>query len=74
MLHIVAVIHNNSLGQTIRVDSSDAGKDLILELAEKQLERALTNEEIIVLESNYEVYNDEDSDNVYCWAIGIVED
>jgi hypothetical protein len=73
MLHIVVVIHNNSLGRTIQVEGTAAGLDLIRTLAEKQLERVLTDQETIVLENNYEVYNDEDSDNVYCWALGQVE-
>lgn len=70
---IVCCIHNNSLGRTFEVENEEAGIAAIKELAESQLDRQLDDEELKGLENDLEVYNDEDHDNVYCWAIGIVE-
>lgn len=70
---IVCCIHNSSLGRTFQVENESAGKDAIRHIAETQLNRELNDVEIEGLEHRLEVYNDEDADNVYCWAIGMVE-
>lgn len=73
MLYVVCCIHNSSLGRTFQVENEEAGIAAIKEIAENQFERQLNEEEIEDLKNNLEIYNDEDADNVYCWAIGIVE-
>ena len=70
----VAKIHNNSLGACIPVNSYDEGIDLIKGMAVEQLNRELTDEEIDDVINSYELYNDEDSDNIYTWSVGIMYD
>lgn len=72
-MYIVAKIHNGSLGRTFEVEDQDKGIDCIRDMAEEHLGRELTPEEIDELDNNFELVNDEDSDNQYTWAIGIVE-
>lgn len=69
----VAKIHNNSLGACYEVESEEKGIELIQEMAEIQLERPLTDEEMGDLYNYLEVTNFEDTDNHYTWAIGIIE-
>ena len=73
MKYIVCHIHNNSLGRVIEVSSESEGKDIIRGMAEEQFERPLTDEEIDGLENEMEIYNEEDSDNLFCFSLGIVE-
>lgn len=73
MNYIACKIHNNSLGKTIAVDSETMGKALIQTWAEEQFGRPLTDEEINNLDDTLEIYNDEDSDNIYTFSLGIVE-
>lgn len=70
---IAARIHNSSLGKTVTVESIEAGQKLIKEWAEEQFGRELTHEENDGLENELEIYNDEDGDNIYTFAIGICE-
>jgi|LakMenE18May11ns_1017448.scaffolds.fasta_scaffold9567260_2 hypothetical protein len=70
---IVATIHNSKLGLCLAVSSIETGLRIIREKAENQLERVLTPEELFDLENMYEVYNDEDCDNVFSWSIGFLE-
>lgn len=70
MTMFVAKIHNNSLGSCIEVSSYEEGIDLLRGMAEEQLDRELTPEEIDGLVNDYEVTNNEDSDNWYTWSIG----
>jgi hypothetical protein len=70
MTLFVAKIHNNILGACTEVSSYEEGIDLLRGMAEEQLDRELTPEEIDGLVNEYEVYNDEDADNVYTWSIG----
>ncbi len=73
MTLFVAKIHNNSLGSCQEVSSYEEGIDLIREMAEEQLGRPLEDEENECLINEYEVYNDEDADNVYTWSIGALD-
>jgi hypothetical protein len=72
MKYIVARIHNNSLGSVIEVSSQEEGKDIIRGMAEEQFNRPLTDDEIDHLEDNLEIYNEEDSDNIFCFSLGII--
>jgi hypothetical protein len=69
----VCRIHNNSLGSTLEVKSWEEGKDILRGMAEDQFQRPLTDEEIDMLENEQEIYNDEDSDNIYTFSFGIIE-
>lgn len=71
---VVVKIHNESLVRIFSVANEEEGIQLIKEMAEDQLERKLTEEEIETLEDTHELFKDEDWDNHYCWAIGEVED
>lgn len=71
--YIVAIIHNNSLGKVVSVCDENHGKDIARGLAEDQFLRGLTDEEIDDLNDKLEIYNDEDSDNIYSFSVGIVE-
>ena len=73
MKYIVAKIHNNSLGRTVEVSSEAEGKDILRGWAEEQFQRPLEDEEIDDIENNLEIYNEDDSDNIFCFSIGIVE-
>ena len=73
MKYIVARIHNNSLGSVTEVSSEEEGQSLIRGMAEEQFERGLTDEEIDDLENNLEIYNEDDSDNIFCFSLGIIE-
>jgi hypothetical protein len=66
----VAKIHNSSLGACFEVESEAEGIDFIRGMAEDQLDRPLTDEEIDELHNNLELFNDEDMDNHYTWSIG----
>ena len=70
---IAVTIYNNSLG-TVKGHSSyeSAIKDLT-ERAEFQLGRKLNQEEITELNNSYELTNEEDSDNIFCWSISPIE-
>lgn len=70
---IVADIHNARLGRVFGVDSVEEGKSAIKELAENKLQRSLTDQENESLENEFEVYNDDDADNVWSYSIGLVE-
>jgi hypothetical protein len=41
-------------------------------MAEEQYNRPLTDDEIEELENNLEIYNEEDSDNLFCFSLGII--
>jgi hypothetical protein len=71
---IVVKIHNNSLGRMFSVKDEAEGIQFIKGMAEDQLERELTVDEMEELENNLELFNDEDHNNEYCWAIGKIED
>jgi len=73
MNYIVAQIHNNSLGSVISVESEEEGKQQVKLLAEDQLKRHLTNEELDEIEQTNQYINEEDSDNVWSVSVGIVE-
>ena len=73
MTMIVVDIHNAHLGMAFEVDSLEEGKSAIKELAEHKLSRELNNEENESLENEFEVYNDDDADNVWSYSIGLVE-
>jgi len=73
MNYIVAIIHNNSLGRVISVSSIEEGKDVIKATAEELFNRPLTEHEYEMLESVQEVYNEDDSDNLYSISLGVVE-
>ena len=70
---IVAKIHNNTLGKCISVDSIETGKDLIKSWVGEQFSRPLNEDELEGLENELEVYNDEDTDNIFTFSIGILE-
>jgi len=71
---IVTKIHNNSLGKVVSASSFDEAKDILRGWAEKQFQRPLTDEEIDDLEDEMEIYDDTDSDNIYSFSVGIVEE
>ena len=73
MTMIVVDIHNAHLGIVFEVDSVEEGKSAIKELAENKLQRSLTDQENESLENEFEVYNDDDADNVWSYSIGLVE-
>lgn len=70
---IVAEIHNNSLGTVKSVSSFDEALDIARGKAEAKLNRALNDEEVDSLQDFYEIYNEEDGDNIWCISIGKVE-
>jgi hypothetical protein len=70
---IVTDIHNDRLGNVFLVESLEEGLSVIKELAESKLLRKLNDEENELLESNLEVYNDDDSDNAWSYSIGFAE-
>lgn len=70
---IVADIHNARLGNVFGVESLEEGQSIIKKLAENKLQRSLTDQENESLENEYEVYNDDDADNVWSYSIGLVE-
>jgi len=73
MEYIIAKIHNNSLGTVRQVASEEEGKDIIRAWAEEQFQRPLTDDETDDLNDRLEIYNEEDSDNIYTFSIGAVE-
>lgn len=70
---IACKIHNNSLGKVISVPSLSEGIQTIKEWAADQFRRELTFEEIKSAENECEICNEDDSDNIYSFSIGIVE-
>ena len=70
---IVCRIHNNSLGKVLSVSSEEEGKDIIRGWAEEQFQRPLKDEEIDDLNDKLEIFNNEDSDNIFTFSLGIVE-
>lgn len=70
---IIVDIHNARLGNVFLVESWEEGRSVIKELAESKLLRKLNDEENESLESDLEVYNDDDSDNVWSYSIGFAE-
>lgn len=72
--YVAVKIHNNSLGKVISVDNEHDGKELLINWAQDQFGRSLTEEEKESLDNNLEIYNDEDSDNIYTFSLGIVEE
>ena len=70
---IVADIHNSRMGNVYRVESLEEGLSVIKELAEHKLLRKLNDEEKESLEKDLEVYNDDDSDNIWSYSMGFVE-
>ena len=70
---IVADIHNARLGSVFGVESLEKGKAIVKKLAENKLQRSLTDQENESLENEFEVYNDDDADNVWSYSIGLVE-
>ena len=73
MTMIVADIHNARLGSVWEVDSWEEGMSTIRKLAENKLQRILNDQENESLENEFEVYNEEDMDNVWSFSIGLVE-
>jgi hypothetical protein len=72
-MYIVVKIRNNKLGKCLKVDSIENGIELIKGMVSEQLERELYDDELDILENDYEVFNDDDPENVYTWAIRIVK-
>lgn len=73
MQTIIAVkIHNNSLGQMFQVSSFEQGVKEIKNWAAEQFGRPLTDFEIEGAEQSYEIYNDDDPDNVFCFSLGVL--
>ena len=72
-MYIVAKIHNNSLGKVVQAKDEADAKDIAKGWAEEQFQRPLTDEEVDDLENTFEVYNEDDADNLHCISIGIVE-
>lgn len=68
----VAYIYNNSLGSCQEVSSSDEGVTLIKTLVKEKLGRDLTIDEIEQIDNHHEYYNDDDSDNIFTYSIGVI--
>lgn len=66
----VAEIHNNSLGNTIAVDSELEGLNLIRDLAAQKLGRPLSDEENDQINDFREIYDESDSDNLWTISLG----
>lgn len=69
----VARIHNNRLGNCVAVSSIDEGIELIQKWVVDQFGRELTEEELEILRDDCEFYNDDDSDNIFTFALGDIE-
>lgn len=69
--YLVIKIHNNSVSNVLTAKNEDEAKDLARGAAENQFGRPLTDEEIDDLNDKLEIYNDEDSDNLYTFSIWI---
>jgi hypothetical protein len=70
---IVVHIHNNSLGECIAVESTERGIEIIHQKVEEKLNRTLTEDELNAIENDREFFDESDSDNIWCYAIGMVE-
>lgn len=68
----VAVIHNNSLGNCIAVQSFDEGDSIIIEYAKGRLNRDLTEEEIEDIQETHEFHDFSDSDNHTSFCLGMM--
>ncbi|HQZ50812.1 MAG TPA: hypothetical protein PLF17_09820 [Chitinophagaceae bacterium] len=69
----VCKIHNNSLGNSFLVPSIEAGIEEIKKMAIEQFGRELYNYEIEEAENDYELYNNDDMDNIYSFSLGQLE-
>jgi len=69
----ICKIHNNILGKSLSVNSYDDGIQKIIEWAEEQLDRSLTDEEKEEVNSNGEFFDDSDHDNHFTFSIGVLE-
>ncbi len=72
-MYIVATIHNNKLGSCKPALSWDDAVFVVREMSEKMLCRPLEECEIEDLNNNGEIYDESDSDNIWCISIGMVE-
>ena len=73
MQYIVAKIHNSSLGKVIGVSSLEEATENLIDWAEEQFQRKLTEEELEEIENCQELIDYSDADNHYSFSIGIVE-
>ncbi len=73
-MYYVVDIHNNTLGSMESFDSLEDAMDQVKHLAiEKRNGKDLSDDELDNLESNFEVFDETDSDNIWCIAIGICD-
>lgn len=70
---VAVTIHNNSLGAVKGHNSYESALKDLTERAEFQLNRKLNLEEIAELNNSYELSNEEDSDNIFCWSVSPIE-
>lgn len=72
MTYFVTKIHNNSLGKTLEVASEEEGIQTIMDWAKDQGFH-LYKEDIEDIKNDLEYYNCDDMDNLYTFALGILE-
>lgn len=71
-IYIVADIHNNSLGITHGTETLEEALELAKGMAETKLGRELTEEEESSLFDAYEIFDEDDPDNIWCITVGMV--
>lgn len=71
---IVVSIHNNSLGKVISVNTLEDGYTAVKQLSAEKLGRELTDEEKDGIDINAEFHHEDDADNAWSYAVGVVDE
>lgn len=71
-IYIVADIHNNSLVMTHAAKTVEEALELSKNMAQTKLGRELTEEEESSLADSYEIFAEDDPDNIWCITVGMV--
>lgn len=66
-------IHNNSVAAWYKAESLESGFLQAKVLAEAKLNRKLTDDEQKGLKETQEIYNEDDSDNVWCISVNEID-
>ena len=70
-IYIVADIHNNSLAMTHAAKTVEEALELAKNMAQTKLGRELTEEEESSLVDSYEIFDEDDPDNIWCITVMI---
>jgi mannitol/fructose-specific phosphotransferase system IIA component (Ntr-type) len=69
----VCKIHNNSLGRCVQVNSWEQAVKQIKDWCDES-DFVLTKDDLVSIEETGEYYNDDDSDNIVTYSVGVFDD